>query len=49
MKDMTMKIYQGIRKPHGTTVTVDGAPLDPRLDLTSHSPTGLEWGYGGTD
>jgi hypothetical protein len=22
--------------------------LDPRLDLTNHSPTGLNWGYGGS-
>lgn len=23
-------------------------PLDPRLDLRNHSPTGLEWGYAGS-
>src|ERR671939_537152 len=23
-------------------------PLDPRLDLWNHSPTGFEWGYGGS-
>ncbi len=23
-------------------------PLDPRLDLRSHSPTGFEWGYAGS-
>ncbi len=23
-------------------------PLDPRLDLRSHSPTGFQWGYGGS-
>ncbi|HVR09254.1 MAG TPA: DUF6166 domain-containing protein, partial [Thermoanaerobaculia bacterium] len=22
--------------------------LDPRLDLRNHSPTGFEWGYGGS-
>ncbi len=22
--------------------------LDPRLDLANHSPTGFEWGYGGS-
>jgi hypothetical protein len=26
----------------------DGQPLDPRLDLWNHSPTGFEWGYGGS-
>jgi hypothetical protein len=25
-----------------------GRPLDPRLDLWNHSPTGFEWGYGGS-
>jgi len=23
-------------------------PLEPRLDLGNHSPTGFEWGYGGS-
>jgi hypothetical protein len=23
-----------------------GVPLEPRLDLRNHSPTGFEWGYG---
>jgi len=30
------------------TVTVNGRPLKPRLDLWNHSPTGFEWGYGGS-
>lgn len=42
-----MKIYQGRRKRH-VIVTVDGGPLQPRLDLHKHSPTGFEWGYGGS-
>ncbi len=25
-----------------------GVPLPPRLDLRGHSPTGFEWGYGGS-
>jgi hypothetical protein len=29
-------------------VTVDGAPLNPRLDLYNHSPSGLAWGYAGS-
>jgi hypothetical protein len=24
------------------------APLSPRLDLRNHSPTGFQWGYGGS-
>lgn len=43
-----MKRYQGRRAGHVIDVTVDGRPLDPRLDLCSHSPTGFEWGYGGS-
>jgi hypothetical protein len=29
-------------------VTVNGQPLDPRLDLANKSPTGFECGYGGS-
>ena len=29
-------------------VTKDGRKLNPRLDLFNHSPTGFEWGYGGS-
>ena len=47
-----MKIYNGIRQKTGTIVTVtrDGisSDLDPRFDLRNHSPTGFEWGYGGS-
>ena len=43
-----MKAYEGRRTWSGAEVTVDGKPLDPRLDLRNHSPTGFEWGYGGS-
>lgn len=43
-----MSIYRGARTPWGCTVNVDGKPLDPRPDLRNHSPTGFEWGYGGS-
>jgi Family of unknown function (DUF6166) len=43
-----MKLYHGRREGHVTEVTVNGAPLNPRLDLWNHSPTGFEWGYGGS-
>lgn len=52
-----MKTYRGIRKKTGAEVKVithsaDGASamsdLNPRLDLYNHSPTGFEWGYGGS-
>ncbi|UWG50701.1 hypothetical protein AArcCO_1394 [Halalkaliarchaeum sp. AArc-CO] len=29
-------------------VTVDGEPLDKRYDLLSASPSGFEYGYGGS-
>lgn len=43
-----MKIYKGERTEGGCKVTVDGRPLNPRTDLWNHSPTGYEWGYGGS-
>jgi len=46
-------IYQGRREPTAPvgeecTVTVDSEPLDNRYDLLSASPSGPEWGYGGS-
>lgn len=43
-----MKRYQGRRQRANVIVTVDGRRLNPRLDLYNHSPTGIEWGYGGS-
>jgi hypothetical protein len=43
-----MKRYEGRRQGYAVIVTVDGRPLNPRLDLWNHSPTGFEWGYGGS-
>ncbi|MEI8292019.1 MAG: DUF6166 domain-containing protein [Verrucomicrobiota bacterium] len=43
-----MKHYSGRREGYAVIVTVDGRPLNPRLDLWNHSPTGFEWGYGGS-
>lgn len=43
-----MKRYEGYRQGHAVIVTVDGKPLNPRLDLYNHSPTGFEWGYCGS-
>lgn len=47
------KTYRGVRDEDGDTfVTVEqgGATreLSLRLDLWNHSPTGFEWGYGGS-
>jgi hypothetical protein len=43
-----MKTYVGKRVGLAVVVTVDGRRLKPRLDLFNHSPTGFEWGYGGS-
>jgi len=40
-----VRTYEGRRTEFGCVVTVDGQPLDPRLDLVSHCPQGFEWGY----
>ncbi len=47
-----MKTYTGRRTESGCAVVVSDAlgtiELQPRLDLRNHSPTGFEWGYGGS-
>ncbi len=47
-----MKTYLGQRTEDGCAVTVEDGDgcrgLDPRFDLHTHSPTGFEWGYGGS-
>jgi hypothetical protein len=45
-----MKIYSAVRGSTNASVR-DGnvtRPLDPRLDLARHSPTGFGWGYFGS-
>jgi hypothetical protein len=47
------KMYTGRRGPQGCVVwVVDGSgkrkPLNPSRELRNHSPTGFEWGYGGS-
>jgi hypothetical protein len=36
--------YKGVREAFSRTVTVDGRPLDPRLDLCNLSAEGFDWG-----
>jgi Family of unknown function (DUF6166) len=43
-----LKTYEGSREGHAVDATVNGRPLNPRLDLYNHSPTGFEWGYSGS-
>jgi hypothetical protein len=47
-KKTPMKTYTGTRQGSAADVMVNGQPLDPRLDLWNHSPSGFEWGYGGS-
>lgn len=44
-----MKMYVGQRDLDADRceVTVDGQPLDPRVELLELSPDGFEWGYRG--
>lgn len=48
------KLYRGSNDSDGGTVTVTDLntgqtyPLNPRLDLCNHSPTGFAWGYAGS-
>jgi hypothetical protein len=34
--------------PRDTFTYAGTVPLDPRTDLWNHSPSGVEWGYGGS-
>lgn len=43
-----MNVYRAKRFPEGVVATVNGDPLNPRFDLANHSPTGFEFGYGGS-
>jgi hypothetical protein len=41
-------VFQGVRTEAGAHVVLGGEKLSPRFDLRNHSPTGFEWGYGGS-
>lgn len=45
---MKARSYQINRTDDGVTATVNGEPLPLRLDLANHSPTGFEYGFGGS-
>lgn len=44
-----MKHYAGDRTIDGVKVTVDGAPLDPCLNVTEFTKNGFEWSYEGPE
>jgi len=44
-----MKRYVGDRTIDGVKVSVDGPPLDPRIDVMEFSKNGFEWSYEGPE
>ena len=44
-----MKTFCGDRTIDGVKVTVDGKPLDQRLDLDRYTANGFEWSYEGPE
>jgi hypothetical protein len=44
-----MKRYAGDRTIDGVKVTVDGAPLDPCVEVVEFSKNGFEWSYEGPE
>jgi len=44
-----MKHYAGDRTIDGVKVTVDGAPLDPCLNIAEFTKNGFEWSYEGPE
>jgi hypothetical protein len=44
-----MKHYAGDRTIDGVKVTVDGAPLDPCIDVAEFTKNGFEWSYEGPE
>jgi hypothetical protein len=44
-----MKTFCGDRTIDGVKVTVDGRPLDQRLDIQKFTPNGFEWSYEGPE
>ena len=42
------RVYTIQRTPQGVVCTVNDEPIPLRLDLWNHSPTGFEFGYGGS-
>ena len=44
-----MKTFSGDRTIDGVKVTVDGRPLDQRLDLHRFTANGFEWSYEGDE
>jgi len=48
-REDNMKVYSGDRTIDGVKVTVDGAPLDPSVNVMEFSKNGFEWSYEGPE
>jgi hypothetical protein len=48
-EELCMKSFGGDRTIDGIKVTVDGRPLDQRLDLHRYTANGFEWSYEGDE
>lgn len=44
-----MKVYSGDRTIDGVKVTVDGAALDPCVNIVEFTKNGFEWSYEGPE
>jgi uncharacterized protein DUF6166 len=44
-----MKTFCGDRTIDGVKVTIDGKPLDQRLNIRQFTPNGFEWSYEGPE
>ena len=47
MRSLGVAVYRGKRDQNTCLVTVDGKPLDRRLDVVSVPIAEFEWGYKG--
>jgi Family of unknown function (DUF6166) len=43
-----VRTYRIVRTEEGVAATVNGRPLPLRTEIVNHSPTGFEFGYGGS-
>jgi Family of unknown function (DUF6166) len=48
-QERRMKHYVGDRTIDGVKVTVDGAPLDPSVNVMEFTRNGFEWSYEGPE
>ncbi|CAB1129528.1 protein of unknown function [Candidatus Hydrogenisulfobacillus filiaventi] len=42
------RVYVGLRRPHAEVVVLEEGATRPLRHVGNHSPSGFEWGYGGS-